>query len=94
MGESEGGSPWEGGHDGKAATLEDSRCSIRETSAVGKTRVICCCCSVIPSGLTLQLHGLQHVRLPCPSLSPKATVLQLKKKKKTNFTAVNPRWNN
>ena len=31
---------------------------------------ICCCgCSVAKLGLTL--HGLQHARLPCPSLSPR-----------------------
>ena len=36
-----------------------------------------CCCSVITSCLTLwrhtrsAVHGLQHTRLPCPSLSPK-----------------------
>ena len=29
-----------------------------------------CCCSVAQSYLTLQPHGLQHARLPCPSLSP------------------------
>ena len=28
------------------------------------------CCSVAQSYLTLQPHGLQHARLPCPSLSP------------------------
>ena len=28
------------------------------------------CCSVAQSCLTLQPHGLQHARLPCPSLSP------------------------
>ena len=28
------------------------------------------CSSVSKSGLTLQPHGLQHARLPCPSLSP------------------------
>ena len=28
------------------------------------------CCSVIKSSLTLQIHGLQHTRLPGPSLSP------------------------
>ena len=28
------------------------------------------CCSVSNSCLTLQPHGLQHARLPCPSLSP------------------------
>ena len=29
------------------------------------------CCSVTNSCLTLWLHGLQHARLPCPSLSPR-----------------------
>ena len=29
-----------------------------------------CCCSVAQSCLTLQLHGLQHTRFPCPLLSP------------------------
>ena len=28
------------------------------------------CCSATRSCLTLQPHGLQHARLPCPSLSP------------------------
>ena len=32
------------------------------------TDACCCCCSVANSCLTLQLHGLQHARLPCPSL--------------------------
>ena len=31
-----------------------------------------CCCSVAQSCPTLQPHGLQHARLPCPSLSPGA----------------------
>ena len=31
----------------------------------------CCCCSVAKSCLTLCDCGLQHVRLPCPSLSPR-----------------------
>ena len=30
-----------------------------------------CCCLVTQSCLTLWLHGLQHARLPCPSLSPR-----------------------
>ena len=30
-----------------------------------------CCCSVAKSCLTLRTHGLQHTRLPCPSLSPR-----------------------
>ena len=29
----------------------------------------CCCCSVTESCPTLQPHGLQHTRLPCPSPS-------------------------
>ena len=29
------------------------------------------CCSVVKSCLTLQPHGPQHARLPCPSLSPR-----------------------
>ena len=29
------------------------------------------CCSVTKSCLTLQIHGLQHARLPGPSLSPR-----------------------
>ena len=29
------------------------------------------CCSVAKSRLTLQPHGLQHTRFPCPSLSPR-----------------------
>ena len=32
---------------------------------------VCCCCSVAKSYWTLQPHGLQHFRLPCPSLSPR-----------------------
>ena len=30
-----------------------------------------CCCSVAQSCLTLRPHGLQHIRLPCPSASPR-----------------------
>ena len=29
------------------------------------------CCSVVQSCLTLQSHGPEHTRLPCPSLSPR-----------------------
>ena len=29
-----------------------------------------CCCSVAKSCATLSPHGLQHTKLPCPSLSP------------------------
>ena len=31
---------------------------------------ICCCCSVAKWCPTLWPHGLEHTRLPCPSLSP------------------------
>ena len=34
--------------------------------------LICFCCSVAQSCPTLQPHGLQHTRLPCPSPSPGA----------------------
>ena len=30
-----------------------------------------CCCSVTAMSNSLPSHGLQHARLPCPSLSPK-----------------------
>ena len=36
-----------------------------------KVQFICCRCSVSRSCLTLQPHGLQHARLPCPSPSPR-----------------------
>ena len=32
--------------------------------------ILCCCCSVTVVSNSLQPHGLQHTRLPCPSLSP------------------------
>ena len=32
---------------------------------------LCCCCSVTKLYPTLQTHGLQHTRLPYPSLSPR-----------------------
>ena len=36
-------------------------------------KVCICCCSVAQSCLdALQLHGLQHAKLPCPSPSPRA----------------------
>ena len=34
-------------------------------------KVICCCCSIAKLCPPLQSHGLQHTRLPCPSLSPR-----------------------
>ena len=30
-----------------------------------------CCCSVAQSSLTLRPNEMQHIRLPCPSLSPR-----------------------
>ena len=33
----------------------------------------CCCCSITKSCLTLWPHGLQHARIPCPSLPPKVS---------------------
>ena len=50
----------------------------REWSEVSKTQprpqrantcISCCCCSVARSCPTLQPHGLQHTRPPCPSPS-------------------------
>ena len=32
---------------------------------------VCCCCSAAKLCSTLQPHGLQHTRPPCPSLSPR-----------------------
>ena len=37
---------------------------------VMKAEIEGCYCSVAPSCLTLRHHGLQHARLPCPSVSP------------------------
>ena len=36
-----------------------------------KTFVYWCCCSVTQLCLILQPHGLEHTRLPCPSLYPR-----------------------
>ena len=39
---------------------------------MGLVQRICCCCSVVKLCLTLcEPMGLQHARLPCPSLSPR-----------------------
>ena len=43
-------------------------CSINDSPFM--LLVFCCCCSVTQSCLTLRPHGLQHARLPWPSLSP------------------------
>ena len=43
-------------------------------SSIKKNQVVIIeffCCSVTQSCLTLWPHGLQHARLPCPSLSPR-----------------------
>ena len=40
-----------------------------------KPTLVVLCCSVAQSCLTLQLHGLQHTRLPCPLPSPGACSL-------------------
>ena len=37
---------------------------------ISHEKYLCCCCTVSQSCLTLQPHGLQPSRLPCPSLSP------------------------
>ena len=34
-----------------------------------RKQICCCCCSVARLCPTLQPHGLQHARLPCPVLS-------------------------
>ena len=46
----------------------ESECE-RATEVAGQVYVYCCY-SVTWSCLTLRPHGLQHARLPCPSLSP------------------------
>ena len=48
--------------------IKNGRSPIWGSSCVGN---LCCCCfSVAMSCQTLRPHGLQHARLPCPSLSP------------------------
>ena len=42
----------------------------RTTKDFDLTSHFCYCCSVPKSCPTLQPRGLQHTRLPCPSLSP------------------------
>ena len=41
----------------------------KETSPLDLRICNCCCCSVAKLCLTLQPHGLQHPRLPCPSFT-------------------------
>ena len=43
---------------------------MEERAQINKSMHICCC-SVIKLCPTLPPHGLQHPRLPCPSLSPR-----------------------
>ena len=48
--------------------IKNGRSPIWGSSCTGN---LCCCCfSVAMSCQTLRPHGLQHARLPCPSLSP------------------------
>ena len=41
-------------------------------------RQLFCCCSVTKPCLTLQAHGLQHTRLPCPPLLVNTKIKQVK----------------
>ena len=40
--------------------------NIEDSHTNEHTSVCCCCCSVVSD--SLQPHGLQHARLPCPSI--------------------------
>ena len=54
-----------------AKKFTDYQTCCRLSRALKMLPVYCCSyCSVTKSYLTLQPHGLQHSRLPCPSLSP------------------------
>ena len=44
---------------------------LKTTQIISDKGQICCCCSVTQPN-SLQPHGLQHARLPCPSASPRA----------------------
>ena len=48
---------------------QKDRAEIQGQKCCVTNEVNCCCCSVAKSCLTLRPHGLQHARLPCPSLS-------------------------
>ena len=53
-----------------AKKFTDYQTCCRLSRALKMLPVYCCSyCSVTKSYLTLQPHGLQHARLPCPSLS-------------------------
>ena len=44
---------------------------VRRWQRQGLLNSCCCCCSFTESSPTVRLRGLQHTRLPCPSLSPR-----------------------
>ena len=50
-------------HGGRTAVM------IKVPNTCGRLSGLCCCCSVAKLCLILQPMGLQHARLPCPSLS-------------------------
>ena len=58
----------------KTHTHKDSRIRKKEQDSqriMGKMAIVNPCCSVAKSCPTWRPHGLQHARLPCPSLSPR-----------------------
>ena len=54
-----------------SSTTHGAQCHIAYNSVLSGGL---CCCSVTKSCPTLQPHGLQHARLPCPPLSPRVCV--------------------
>ena len=52
---------------------QESQKKAKNLSSLFVSKHPCCflCCSVAKSSPTLRLHGPQHTRLPCPSLSPR-----------------------
>ena len=61
------------------SSLKRIRCMVERISSKRKHEILSAfknhsdyCCSVTQSCPTLQPHGLQHARLPCPSPSPRA----------------------
>ena len=44
---------------------------LKDINFTESAAVTCCYCLVTKLYLTLPPHGLQHARLPCPSLSPR-----------------------
>ena len=51
---------------------ENSRSFQKAELGFAAQATLCCYCSVAQLCVTLRPHGLQHARLPCPSLSPRA----------------------